>query len=407
MTAGKIMLVGIGPGSTEHMTARARAAIAEADTIIGYVTYIKLVADLIEGKEIIRKSMTEELDRAIEALERAREGKKVALISSGDAGVYGMAGPTFEVLFQAGWTPPAVDDNGVPEAGGIVVEVVPGASALNSCAALVGAPLTHDFCAISLSDLPTPYALHLAEPVVYALNALQSALTHRDAFNPQTSKRTFNLAMTDIGEMYFMPPLMNALAQRAPHIQISTVRPHAGNLKEDMESGVVDLAAGPLPDLQTGFFQPRLLRHRSVCMFRRNHPLARSPMGLEQFCALDHVGVLSANTGHGDIDGLMERAGIKRHMRLRVPHFVAVGPILQNTDLIATVPERFSERIEGPFGLASSPHPVRLPDIAINLFWHAKYNRDPANLWLRQLMVELFADGPTRRRPRGAAGQLT
>eukprot|EP01034_Spumella_vulgaris_P025170 gene25170-31599_t len=121
------MLVGIGPGSTEHMTARARAAIAEADTIIGYVTYIKLVADLIEGKEIIRKSMTEELDRAIEALARAREGKKVALISSGDAGVYGMAGPTFEVLFQAGWTPPAIDENGEPEAGGIVVEVVPGA----------------------------------------------------------------------------------------------------------------------------------------------------------------------------------------------------------------------------------------------------------------------------------------
>jgi precorrin-3B C17-methyltransferase len=123
--AGKIMLVGIGPGSVEHMTGRARAAIAEADTIIGYVTYIKLVADLIEGKEVIRKSMTEELDRAIEALARARAGKKVALVSSGDAGVYGMAGPTYEVLFEAGWTPDS----------GIEVEIVPGASALNSCAA--------------------------------------------------------------------------------------------------------------------------------------------------------------------------------------------------------------------------------------------------------------------------------
>ena len=100
------MLVGIGPGSADHMTARARAAIQEADTVIGYVTYIRLVADLLDGKEIIRKSMTEELDRAIEALARAREGKKVALISSGDAGVYGMGGPTFEVLMQAVWTPP-------------------------------------------------------------------------------------------------------------------------------------------------------------------------------------------------------------------------------------------------------------------------------------------------------------
>ena len=108
MSHGKIMLVGIGPGSADHMTARARAAIQEADTVIGYVTYIRLVADLLDGKEIIRKSMTEELDRAIEALARAREGKKVALISSGDAGVYGMGGPTFEVLMQAGWTPPEV-----------------------------------------------------------------------------------------------------------------------------------------------------------------------------------------------------------------------------------------------------------------------------------------------------------
>jgi precorrin-6B methylase 1 len=143
---GRIMLVGLGPGSHEHLTARARAAIAEADTVIGYVTYIRLVAELLEGKEVIKKSMTEELDRAIEAFERARQGRKVALISSGDAGVYGMAGPTFEVLFQAGWTPES----------GIEVEIIPGASALNTCAALVGAPLTHDFCAISLSDLLTP-----------------------------------------------------------------------------------------------------------------------------------------------------------------------------------------------------------------------------------------------------------
>jgi len=173
------MLVGIGPGSTEHMTGRARAAIAEADTIIGYVTYIKLVADLIEGKEIIRKSMTEELDRAIEALDRAREGKKVALISSGDAGVYGMAGPTFEVLFQAGWTPPADGEEGIE------VEIVPGASALNSCAARVGAPLTHDFCAISLSDLLTPWPT-----IARRLDAAAMADFVVALYNPKSGRRT-------------------------------------------------------------------------------------------------------------------------------------------------------------------------------------------------------------------------
>ena len=172
---GKIMLVGLGPGAVEHMTGRARAAIAEADTIIGYVTYVRLVADLIEGKEVIKKSMTEELDRAIEALDRARQGKKVALISSGDAGVYGMAGPTFEVLFQAGWTPDSE----------IEVEIVPGASALNTCAALVGAPLTHDFCAISLSDLLTPWPT-----IARRLDAVAYADFVVALYNPKSGRRT-------------------------------------------------------------------------------------------------------------------------------------------------------------------------------------------------------------------------
>ena len=239
---------------------------------------------------------------------------------------------------------------------------------------------------------PTPYAMHLSEPVVYALNALQSALSTRDSFDPLTSRRTFHLSMTDIGEIYFMPPLMNALAQRAPHIQINTSRPNAGNLKEDMEAGNVDLALGLLPDLQTGFFQRRLFRHHYVCMFRKDHPTARTPMSLQQFTELAHVGVVSANTGHGDVDGLLERAGVTRRKQLVVPHFIAVGPILQSTDLIATVPQRFAERVQDAFGLTTSPHPALLPDIAINLFWHAKYNREPANLWLRQLLVELFTD---------------
>jgi len=172
---GKIMLVGLGPGHQEHLTPRARAAILEADCVIGYVTYIRLVADLLAGKEVIKKAMTEELDRAILAHERASRGLKVALISSGDAGVYGMAGPTYEVLFQAGWTP---DSN-------MEVEIIPGASALNACAALVGAPLTHDFCAISLSDLLTPWPL-----IARRLDAVAAADFVVALYNPASGRRT-------------------------------------------------------------------------------------------------------------------------------------------------------------------------------------------------------------------------
>lgn len=178
---GKIMLVGIGPGSHDHMTQRARDAIAEADVVVGYVTYIKLVADLLEGKEVIRKGMTEELDRAVHALASAREGKKVALISSGDAGVYGMAGPTYEVLFQAGWTPES----------GVQVEVVPGASAINACAALVGAPLTHDFCSISLSDLLTPWPV-----IARRLDAVAASDFVVALYNPKSGRRTQQIVQT-------------------------------------------------------------------------------------------------------------------------------------------------------------------------------------------------------------------
>ncbi|MBK8402274.1 MAG: precorrin-3B C(17)-methyltransferase [Propionivibrio sp.] len=169
------MLIGLGPGSQDYLTARARAAIAEADTVIGYATYIRLVKDLLDGKEIVKKAMTEELDRAIEAYERARMGKKVALVSSGDAGVYGMAGPTFEVLFQAGWTPDS----------DVEVEIIPGASALNTCAALVGAPLTHDFCAISLSDLLTPWPT-----IARRLDAVAYADFVVALYNPKSGRRT-------------------------------------------------------------------------------------------------------------------------------------------------------------------------------------------------------------------------
>ncbi|WKJ91953.1 precorrin-3B C(17)-methyltransferase [Methylomonas montana] len=175
MKKGKILLVGFGPGAPEHMSQRARDAIAEADVVIGYSTYIKLVQDLLDGKEVIRKGMTEELDRSIEAYEQARQGKTVALVSSGDIGVYGMAGPTYEVLFQSGWT----------RDSDITVEVVPGATALNACAALVGAPLTHDFCSISLSDLLTPWPTIARRLEAAARGDFVIAL-----YNPKSGRRT-------------------------------------------------------------------------------------------------------------------------------------------------------------------------------------------------------------------------
>jgi len=102
------------------------------------------------------------------------------------------------------------------------------------------------------------------------------------------------------------------------------------------------------------------------------------------------VVVVSAGTGHGKVDELLVRRGVARKVRLTVPHFVGIGHILQASDMIATVPVRAAECLLAPFGLTYVEHPVKLPEVGINLFWHTKYHRDPANQWLRGVLVELF-----------------
>jgi adenosylcobyric acid synthase len=139
----RLFIVGIGPGDLTHMTYQAREAIESSDTVVGYKTYLDLIAPLLVEKRVISSGMTKEVERCREAIRRAGEGRTVALVSSGDAGVYGMAGLVLEL------SPP--DD--------MDVVIVPGVSAVQAAAAVLGAPLMHDFAVISLSDLLTPWDL--------------------------------------------------------------------------------------------------------------------------------------------------------------------------------------------------------------------------------------------------------
>lgn len=174
-TRGILYVVGIGPGAQDHATPAALKAIAESQLVVGYTTYIKLVRHLLEGKEIVKTGMTEEIGRARAAIERARDGATVSLISSGDAGVYGMAGLVFQVLKEMGWK-----KGDSPE-----LRLVPGMTALNSCASLVGAPLVHDSCSISLSDLLTPWSV-----IEKRIDAAASADFVIGLYNPASGRRT-------------------------------------------------------------------------------------------------------------------------------------------------------------------------------------------------------------------------
>ena len=239
---------------------------------------------------------------------------------------------------------------------------------------------------------PTPFADQLAEPVAYALGMIHSALNQRSTFDPAVSERVFTVGMTDIGEIYFLPSLMERLAAAAPRLSLSTVRNTAVNLRDEMSAGHVDLAIGLLPQLKGGFYQRRLFKQRYVCMFRKAHRLDKRKISLQEFSAAEHVVVVSAGTGHGKVDELLERSGIERKVRLTVPHFVAIGHILHSTNMVATVPERLAQRMVEPFGLSYVSHPAALPEVAINVFWHAKHHKDPANQWLRGLLFEMYAD---------------
>ena len=249
---------------------------------------------------------------------------------------------------------------------------------------------------------PTPYADQLAESVSYALAMIHSGVNQRSSFEPSSAQRSITIGMTDIGEIYFLPALIERLHHEAPGIALSTVRNAAINLRDELESGKVDLAIGLLPQLKAGFFQRRLFTQRYVCLMRRGHRLDKRKLSLAEFSAAEHLVVVSAGTGHGKVDELLLRSGVERNVRLTVPHYVSVGHILRGSDLIATVPERLAERLVEPFGLVSVPHPAKLPDVAINVFWHAKYHRSPANRWLRGVVFELFGDEtPSVRRTRG------
>ncbi|WP_288380155.1 LysR family transcriptional regulator [uncultured Massilia sp.] len=239
---------------------------------------------------------------------------------------------------------------------------------------------------------PTPLAVQMAEPIGVAMAQVALALNQRSRFDPATSHRRFTLAMTDVGEIYFMPALIERCRVLAPLVEISSVRAGSLNVKEEMEGGRVDLAIGPFEDISEALYQRQLFRQPYVTMFRKGHPLGRGKVDLARFVAAEHMLVDSHESPYERINGLLERAGIGPNVRFRVPHFTAVPYMVSTSDLVVTVPQKLAERAALPFGLAWIAPPLDLPPLQTNVFWHRRYNQDPGNQWLRGLMAEVFAE---------------
>lgn len=168
---GRLVVVGIGPGNVDLLTPRARLALEQAEVVAGYRTYLDLIQDIIRPEQQqFSSAMMQEIDRCRQALHFAEEGKKVALVCGGDPGIYAMAGLVYELAKEQGSICP--------------IEIIPGIAALNACAAVLGAPLMHDFAAISLSDLLTPWPL-----IEQRLQAAAQADFVIVLYNPKSKKR--------------------------------------------------------------------------------------------------------------------------------------------------------------------------------------------------------------------------
>jgi precorrin-3B C17-methyltransferase len=195
------------------MTFRAKEVIEQSQIIVGYDTYVTLVEDLIEGKEVFRYPMTQEVDRANQAIQFAESGKIVSLVSSGDPGIYGMVGLIYEILAEKGWT----------KNNGIEVECVPGVSSLNSCSALIGSPLMTDFAVVSMSDLLVPWEIIVKRVEAAALGDFVTVV-----YNPSSKKRIHQLR--DARDIF--------LKHRSPNTPVAIVK---GAFRESQSIIITDL----------------------------------------------------------------------------------------------------------------------------------------------------------------------
>jgi DNA-binding transcriptional LysR family regulator len=239
---------------------------------------------------------------------------------------------------------------------------------------------------------PTPLAQQMAEPIGAAMAQVALALSQRSRFDPATSGRRFTLAMTDVGEVYFMPVLIERCRAVAPNVEVASIRANGLTLKDDMETGRVDLAIGAFEDVSEALYHRALFRQPFVSMFRKEHALARGKVDLARFVAAAHLIVDAAQSPYDRINGILEKAGVTAGARFRVPHFTAVPYIVSTSDLVVTVPQKLAESAASPFGLKWIEPPLALPALQTNVFWHRRFNHDPGIQWLRGLIADVFAE---------------
>jgi len=233
--------------------------------------------------------------------------------------------------------------------------------------------------------VPTTRAEALAAPVKRILADIDVLLQPTE-FDPLSASLTFTVAATDYALRAVMVPFIAALKTRAPAIRVRVVPVESDRLVSQLERGNVDVALITPHTTPDELHSRALYDERYVCMMRAGHPDAGKPLTLERFCALEHVLVsYEGESFRGVTDGALEKIGLTRHVGLSVSHFLVLPDVLAISDMIAAVPSRIAENQAGMF-VCETPVPV--PGFTKSMAWHGRTHRNPAQVWLRGLLLE-------------------
>lgn len=251
--------------------------------------------------------------------------------------------------------------------------------------------LLHDplFTRTARGMQPTPKAQRLADPVREALATIEQALGETAGFEPARSSRTFRIHLSDIGESRFLPELMVALRQRAPNLRVETRPVPREEITGALDAGRIDIAIGFLPTARETR-QLRLLQDRYVVLLRAGHPFARKRRtGAALKAGLRELEFVAVRT-HAATLGILQQVQLEDRLRLVTEHFLALPTIVRATDLAAVVPRNIAQGFGEGYTIVEPAFPER--DFAVSLHWSRRFEADPGNRWLRDVVEELFRE---------------
>lgn len=238
---------------------------------------------------------------------------------------------------------------------------------------------------------PTPFAEQLREPLESILDRIRADLLQPQTFDPTRAERPVTFLMQDIGELVFLPRILERLKTLAPGIHVRSVSLPAGGIEPALRSGEVDLALGSLPDLEhAALYQQRLFTHSFVCLVRKGHPTIGEEMTRKQFREALHAVVHTSGQIDDALESELAAQGMIRQVAVRIEHFLAVPTILSQSDLVCTVPFAIGESLAKLADIRLVQLPFKTKRRVVRQHWHARFHNDQANRWLRGVVAELF-----------------